>query len=677
MNIAMVRRRGWWDGTTIAIGGMTLVAALAMIGWSYGVRLVELRHFGLLLLHNLGLLALLLVAVFGFGVPAVHGVGLHNRAAPEFYLFSLALGLGILAHLMLGLGALGLLYQGAAWTLLVAGMLLGLLELVRYRTAYRDALDQIRLPERITWFTVLLTLLLIVNCLYPLLADALVPPLNWDEIAYHLAIPKIYVQHHAITYIPFIPYSNWPLETEMLFTLGLLLPSETLPHLISWACLLMTCWGLYLLGRRYFSVQVGLLAAVIFSATPMVGTLAGTALVELPLTLYTFLATFAFLIWLETCENSAWMLSALSGGLAAATKLNGALVSLVLGVLIVIAGLMRRQVQLKALAIRFVLFGLLAFAVVAPWYVKCWIQTGNPFWPFLQDTLGGRDWDALGSEYLLGFIRLPNMPTTPTNWLLGLWYLTFQAERFGPQRVVLGWHYLAMLPFVLPALFFIKPAYRRTLRWLSTMGIIYYTVWFFQTHQARFLMPTIPVLALLAASGALWLGEVRQTIWRTLVQGVLVLSLTLACWLARPADRAHVGSRWSFLSGQTTRQAFLLTQAPGYATYSYANEHLPSDAYVLLALYESRGYYLDRDYVWANPISQRILRLEQFTDADQLAAELHTRGFTHVIFRPARLNNYTYIRHGEAITQLTRALLAEHAHLMYTSSELELYELLP
>jgi hypothetical protein len=371
------------------------------------------------------------------------------------------------------------------------------------------------------------------------------------------------------------------------------------------------------------------------------------------------------------------MLSALSGGLAAATKLNGALVSLVLGVLIVIADLLRRQVQLKTLAIRFVLFGLLAFAVVAPWYVKCWIQTGNPFWPFLQDTLGGRDWDALGSEYLLGFIRLPNMPATPTNWLLGLWYLTFQANRFGPQRVVLGWHYLVMLPFVLPALFFIKPAYRRTLRWLSTMGIIYYTVWFFQTHQSRFLIPTTPVLALLAASGALWLGGVRQTIWRTLVQGVLVLSLTLTSWLASPADRAHVGSRWRFLSGQTTRQAFFLKQVPGYATYIYANEHLHSDTYVLLALYESRGYYLDRDYVWANPISQRILRLEQFTDADQLAAELRARGFTHVIFRSAKLDNYTYIRHGEAITQLTRALLAEHARLMYTSSELELYELLP
>ena len=81
--------------------------------------------------------------------------------------------------------------------------------------------------------------------------------------------------------------------------------------------------------------------------------------------------------------------------------------------------------------------------------------------------------------------------------------------------------------------------------------------------------------------------------------------------------------------------------------------------------------------MWANPISQRVLRLEQFSSADQLATALHARGFTHIIFNSAKIERYLYMRYGQAITQLVRDLLTEHTRLIHRSEELELYELLP
>jgi hypothetical protein len=319
----------------------------------------------------------------------------------------------------------------------------------------------------------------------------------------------------------------------------------------------------------------------------------------------------------------------------------------------------------------------ISFLVVAPWYAKSWVHTGNPFWPFLQDLFGGNNWDPLGTEYLLGFIRLPNMPLDLVSWAAGLGRLTLFPERFGPWRVALGWYYLPTLPLVVIPLLFNKSSrvYRRVLFWLVILGLAYYTSWFFQTHQTRFLLPALSVLAPLVAVGLSSLWKAMNSRWGTRVQVLLVFVLTLTSWLASSTDRSRIGDNWEFLSGEMTRLEFLKDRVPGYETFAYANRNLPSDAKVLLSLYESRGYYLERTYMWANPISQRVLRLEEFGSSEQLAEALQERGFTHILFRSVKLENYTYIRHGEFITELFQAMLAQYGDLVYESAELELYEL--
>lgn len=626
---------------------------------------------------HMALLLLLLVSAFGMGALGVQITGFRDRLSLRFYLYSIALGLGILGHLVLGLGALRLLFPEIAWTLIFLGLAVTLIEFIRNHKEYGQLTTRFHLPKKIHWFSAVLVFVLVINWLYPLLVNALVPALSWDEVAYHLAIPGIYIRNHAISYISFIPYSNWPLQTELLFTLSLLISSEPLAHLITWMSFVMVCASLFLFGRRYFSNHTGLLAAVIFASTPMVTTLAGTALIELPLTMYTLFAVMTLLEWMETRSSYAWILSAIFGGLAASTKLNAALVPLFLGSFFAIASLLVQRTSLVESVKRFIQYGLLAFIVVAPWYAKNWIQTGSPFWPFLYPILGGHNWDLLGNEYLFGFIRRPNMPITPVRWLLGLWKLTFDAVEFGPYRVTLGWFYIFLLPLSLPSLWLAEPGQRRMVRALALLGIVFYTSWFFQTHQTRFLMPTTSILAILSAAGITWLWGTAGGKFRTIIQLGLSIALIGSSWLAKPEDRDQITSHWPYLSGQVTRNQYLSTKIPGYEAFVYANDNLPPDAYVLLALYESRGYYLEREYMWANPISQRALRLEQFSSPEELAVDLKSRGITHILFLSNLVDNYTYIRYGETITNLVRTLLANHAHLIYTSSPLELYELTP
>lgn len=648
-----------------------IVILVATVGWHAGIQFSEISHFGLLLFREIGLLSVLIGGAFGYGVFALRITGLYRIRDGFYYVYAISLGLGIVAHLTLALGALHLLYEIAAWALLVPGIVMTLVELYQHRYVRFGQFAQSEFPST---FTAILLVVLISNLIYPLLTDALSPPLWWDEVAYHLAVPKIYVQHHAVIYIPFIPYSNWPMEAEMLFTIGLLLHSEVLAHLIEWSAFLLTCWSLYLAGKRFFSPQIGLLSAVLFSSTPMVISLAGTGLIEPSLTLYVFLATVAYLEWVKTQQRKDWILSALFGGLAASTKLNGALIPLVLGILIATITLKRTR-SLKQAWTHFSLYGLISFGVVSPWYLKNWVHTGNPFWPFLLEILGGRDWDPLGNEYLLGFIRKPNLPLTIPNWFAGLWYLTFDYQQFGSSQIRIGTSFLVLLPLILPAILLEKAQARRILHQVFILALIYYTLWFLQTHQARFLIPTTPVLAVLTAYGVTWLAESGKGKLSGITQCGLILLLLSTHWFFNPSARGLISDRWQYLSGQISREDFLATRVPGYSVFSYANQNLPEDAYVLLALYECRGYYLNRRYMWANPISQRILRLEQFATPEELNKELQLRGFTHILFRPVGLERYAYIRYAEEITRLTYTLLTENANLVIGTPDLELYEL--
>jgi 4-amino-4-deoxy-L-arabinose transferase-like glycosyltransferase len=627
------------------------------------------------LFQSFGLLLLFMLAAFGYGSKAVRWTGLKDRASLAFYLYSLGLGLGLLGHLVFVLGALRLYYPSFAWLLVVLGVLLFISEILLRRKEYSEAVLRIGSEVKVTPFLAILLLLLGSNLVYPLLASALVPPLSYDEVAYHLAIPKIFVQDHRISYISFIPYSNWPLESELLSTLGLLLGSETLTHLVSWTCFVLIIAAIFSFGKRFYGLQAGAIAAVIFTYSPVVTTLAGTALVELPLTLFTFLAIMAFLEWVNSDQRHLLVLSALFGGLAASTKLNAALTPFILGLLILTALVTVKKSNPRAAVKTFVVYGLISFAAVAPWYLKTWVFTGNPFWPFLQEIFGARDWDTVGTENLMRFIRQPNMPLTPANWAAGIWRLTSEPEKFGSYRFTLGWSYLALLPLAVPALLYSRSRDLLS-KWLVFIAFVFYTAWFFQTHQTRFLMPVLPVLALLAAAGLSWLFGALGDKWSILIKVLFIGYLLFSNWLANPADRDLIRTNLPYISGRMGRDQYLTEQIPGFEAILYANNHLPKDAKIWLALFESRGYYLDREYTWANPIGQRTLPLEKFKNARSLAQELDRRGFTHVLLRTDFVDRFLDVNHGIYIKDLVLDLVGDNTRLVYRSAPYELYELL-
>jgi hypothetical protein len=207
----------------------------------------------------------------------------------EGWYLSLVLGMGLLSWLTLFLGLGGMLYPVAVWGLAAVGAGAGLIlnHLVRPEVnvgSMENKETQNNWPQRV--LQIILILVGIGSLLYTLITNALMPPHEWDEISYHMALAKTYVDSHKIVYVPFIVHSNWPMNTEMLFCLGLLLDSDIVAHLITWWITLWSAWGLYLTGKRFLDRRVGWLAATLYLTIPLVERLAGTGLIDVSLAFY-------------------------------------------------------------------------------------------------------------------------------------------------------------------------------------------------------------------------------------------------------------------------------------------------------------------------------------------------------------------------------------------------------
>ncbi len=81
--------------------------------------------------------------------------------------------------------------------------------------------------------------------------------------------------------------------------------------------------------------------------------------------------------------------------------------------------------------------------------------------------------------------------------------------------------------------------------------------------------------------------------------------------------------------------------------------------------------------MWLNPICQRVFKLEDYQNDDQLAADFTRMGFTNILYNTRFTDQFLYIQYGPHLAQLIKSLLQNHARLVYTAGEVEVYKFLP
>ncbi len=482
---------------------------------------------------------------------------------------------------------------------------------------------------------------------------ALAPPAEWDILAYHLALPKLYAAAERVQEIPWLIHAHWPHLMEILYSLPFGAGADNGAALLHAAVCALWGAGVYQIARDEMGREASWIAAALLACQPLVLRFAGTAHADGGLALFHLLSGVCLWRWSQG-QDAGWLLVAgVFSGLAASCKLHGLILAAALA-----AWVLRRTLisGRKDLAKNILTFALPAAAVAGPWYLKTWIGTGNPVWPFFSGLFGGQ-WGAQA-------IEAPFLASSRWGWPPSMDLIT----RYGAQYFLvaalglwaLAWELRKPLPGIVKLLLWPIP---------------FYLPFVIRQHEAwRFMLALTPGLALAGAFGAS--EALKAGGKRALLAGALGAFGMIPIMSATQNNElfAVLGLSSPREPDKDPRDLYLEKTLDHYAFYKEAPGVLPPGSRVLL-FREIRGYYLDARYQWGDPVNQGLIAYDAMRGPEELSARLRELGITHVLvneglaiygpspgyYTPRTLALMEDFLRAETIPVLRRGALALHA----------------
>lgn len=466
------------------------------------------------------------------------------------------------------------------------------------------------------------------------------PVTDWDSLSYHLALPKLYLLHGGHLRFDWTMTAHYPQTTESLSVLLLSLRGGEAAQWLEWLLGAGTVLGVGLLASSLFSPAAAWPAAALFAVQPPFARVLGTAKSDCAAAFALTLALLAFFECRDRDGHRRALLPGLLAGAASACKLNGLWAAGALSALLLLG---RR----KALG----WFVLGAALLGSGWLLRNWVMAGSPLWPFYSGLFGGGPGAAEAAARQLASAT-GGVERTLLNLLMLPLHVIVSPEgfTFPPSALVLA--FLVLLG--------LRLAHRRPLAAAAgplLFCAVYLVPWFLFWQEGRYLLPVLAILCALSAGWALELfAEGRQRRFHALA--LLVLGLSPAAALeANNALYGFLAVRPSDGAEPRTRYLERTLGAP-YAAQARANEVLPPEAKVAL-LYEVRGFYLDRDFAYINPLDAGPVDWAATGDGEALRLRLLELGFTHALYNPT-IGSYkgdpAYYDHA---ARVTRELVAE------------------
>lgn len=366
-------------------------------------------------------------------------------------------GLGIFIFTLQILAVSGQLLLSNLNILILSGLILSVIQAVplwKHRRAHTPV-SAIPVKNRRFW----VGLALIGVALLPTFIAPLAPPKEWDELMYHLPHANQWAQTGKLSVNEWLRYPWFPYNFNLLYSAALILRGDILTHLLHAFAGWMVTLIIYRLGILYSNRITATIATLMWLALSK--SFFSNSYIELGIALFITTACVACIFWFENPSNRGWLIiTAFMLGLAAGSKYQ-ALTFLPL----FFAAFVLRDRRLRSITLACAFFLLPCIY----WYVRnAWI-TGDPFNPLGAKLFGFYDWNSQDYAWqLLDIKRVSNWPKSP------LWPLL-------------------LLPFLKPW------TQGRAFRSASIFSLYALLVWYFTSHYDRYLVPAMPVLALLSA----------------------------------------------------------------------------------------------------------------------------------------------------------------------------------
>ncbi len=379
----------------------------------------------------------------------------------------------------------------------------------------------------------------------------------------------------------------------MSYITAFLLSGVTLAKLFNVLCYLLCGGVVFGLTGRWWGALRASAAALLFWSAPVALYEATTALIDLPLTLYTAIAVLSLLEWTRSAERSWLWLSATALGLAFGCKYHAVFWLGPFLVIIVAEVLARRRMGLKSCAGLLSGYLLIVAILFLPWVVRAWAYTGNPVFPVANSVFRSPFFPPSMEAAARAMYANEGVGTSLSALLRLPWTVTFHP---GPFRGTLG---ILLLPGVVLALI---RGRARQVRYGLFAALFYFLAWALTAQEIRYLLPLLPLLCVLSAAG--FLGEQegdavesqaaslprpmrRALLWGgtlVIVAGsVMALPPIYPLWVKEWTYWHSYQSPIPFLFGRQSAEDYLRRDVPSIYVYDFINAHLrPEDRILLL-----------------------------------------------------------------------------------------------
>jgi len=487
----------------------------------------------------------------------------------------------------------------------------------------------------LTLLAVLIVSIAILSC---------VPPVSKDALVHHLAIPKLYFKHGGIYEIPFMPFSYYPMNLELLYMIPLFFGNDIVPKFIHFSFALLTAWLIFNYLRRRINAIYALFGIIFFLSIPVIVKLSITVYVDLGLIFFSTASLLLLLKWIENHFRLKFLIaSAIFCGLSMGTKYNGLVTFFLLTFFIPFLYLRHQQDKnpnfLKAVGYG-ILFLLIAFIFFSPWMIRNYLWTTNPIFPLYDHWFNPQN--AINRQ-AGGIFAYRSLVYGETWWQIVLLPLRifFQGQDGSPQ------YFDGRLnPFLLLLPFFAFYRFRRDtkvikveMKIMLVFSVLYFIFALFSTSlRIRYISPIIPPLVILSIFGVKKMVEEVRKIQPQSLGKIGLTAIMFALFFSLWLNAEYLFGQYKYvdplgyLDGTLTRNEYIDKYSFEYPTIRYINENLPEDAKILFIFLGNRGYYCDREYVFDMNKNRSTLRqLVKGSDKpEEIAGGLKEMGITHL-----------------------------------------------
>ena len=508
---------------------------------------------------------------------------------------------------------------------------------------------------------------------------ACTPPISRDALTHHLAVPKLYIRHGGIYEIPFIPFSYFPMNLDLLYLISLYFGSDIIPKYIHFTFALLTAFLVFSYLKRRIGRQYGLLGAALFLSIPIIVKLSITVYVDLGLVFFSAASLLLLLKWVESGFESKFLaLSAICCGLAMGTKYNGLITFFLLTLFVPFIHSRYSQDKNTGIvqSLRYgALFVSIALLLFAPWMIRNYIWTGNPLYPLFDNWFN---------------------PEHPVHWhTIGLF--TYRSAVYHEE-----WWQIALLPIriffegqdgnpqyfdgrlnpfliLLPLFAFYRigkesDIVRMELKVMLCFAVLFFAFAFFSDSlRIRYISPIIPPLVILSIFGlrkmVLQVRALQIRLLRDMGLAAIVLIISFALWLNSRyiVNQYRYIDPFSYIGGTVTRDEYIERYRLEFPTMRYINENLPLDARILFLFMGNRGYYCDREYIFDMNNNKSMLKgfLKASQSTEDLLLLIQGRGITHLLVHYRIFDRWVRDTFTAEEQEFLREFLQKHVRLLY------------